>query len=356
MALRLRSVPMVSPSTSIRMFRRMLSRPKHTAEPMEFVRLRKNRASPETRELFSETKILVKDLIMPYFVIGGVNKRESIKSMPGIYRLSIDNLITDIKEAQDLGIRAILLFGIPKKKDLKGSQAYSKKGIVQKVIRAIKKKIKDIVVITDVCLCAYTSRRHCGIVKGKVVDNNETIKVLAKIALSQAEAGADFVAPSAMMDGQVRAIRVALDKNGFNDVGILAYSAKYASNFYGPFREVLDSYPKFGDRKTYQMDFRNSDEALREIEADIKEGADIVMVKPALAYLDIIRRAKEKFNLPLAAYNVSGEYSLVKLGAKQNVINEKEIVLEILTAIKRAGADLIITYHAKEAAVWLKGK
>jgi len=321
---------------------------------MEFVRLRKNRASPKIRELFSETKISVKDLIMPYFVIEGANKKESIKSMPGIYRLSIENLIKDIKETKDLGINAILLFGVPKKKDLRGILSYSKTGIVQRAVKQIKKKIKDIVIITDVCLCAYTSHGHCGIVKGREVDNDETIKVLAKIALSHAEAGANFVAPSAMMDGQVKAIREALDKNGFNDVGILAYSAKYASSFYGPFREALDSAPKFGDRKTYQMDFRNSDEALREIEADIKEGADIVMVKPALAYLDIIWRAKQNFDIPIAAYNVSGEYSLVKVGAKADIINEKEITLEILTAIKRAGADLIITYHAKEVAKWLK--
>ncbi len=336
------------------------------------IRLRRLRENNAIRNLISETHLSVNDLIMPYFVIEGKNKREPIKLMPEIYRLSIDNLIKNIKEVQDLGIKAVLLFGIPHDKDNLGSQAYHKDGIIQRAIRAIKKNIKDIVIITDVCLCAYTSHGHCGIVKeansrwliansqGKKnkshqpeIDNDETIKVLAKIALSHAEAGADFVAPSAMMDGQVRRIREALDENGYQDIGILGYAAKYASNFYGPFREALKSTPQFGDRKTYQMDYRNSDEALREIEQDIKEGADIVMVKPALAYLDIIRRAREKFNLPIAAYNVSGEYSLVKLGAKAGIINEKEITLEILTAIKRAGADLIISYHTKEVASWL---
>lgn len=321
---------------------------------MAFIRLRRFRISPAIRDLVSETKLSVSNFILPYFVIEGRNKKEAINLFPGVYRLSIDNLIKDINEAKSLGIKAILIFGASKKKDARGSSAYSNGGIVQKALREIKKKIKDITVITDVCLCSYTSCGHCGIVKGKQVDNDSTLRILAKVALSHARAGADFVAPSAMMDGQVKIIREALDKNGFNKVGILGYSAKYASNFYGPFREALGSSPKFTDRKAYQMDYRNSDEAMLEIGQDIKEGADIVMVKPALAYLDIIQRAKETFNLPIAAFNVSGEYSLIKEGAKKGIVDERGIILEILTAIKRAGADLIITYHAKEAAKWLK--
>jgi porphobilinogen synthase len=291
---------------------------------------------------------------MPYFVLEGENN-EPINSMPGVFRLSIDNLIKDIEETKNLGIRAVLLFGVCRKKDNSGTQAYSKNGVIQKAIRQIRKNIKDIIIITDVCLCGYTSHGHCGIVrKGYEIDNDETIKVLAKIALSHAQQGADFVAPSAMMDGQVKAIRENLDKNSFSQVGILGYSAKYASGFYEPFREALGSLPTFGDRKSYQMDYRNADEALREIRQDIDEGADMVMVKPALAYLDIIAKAKQNFTVPIVAYNVSGEYSLVKVGARKGIVNEKEIILEILTSIKRAGADLIISYHAKEIARWLK--
>ncbi|MFH1779096.1 MAG: porphobilinogen synthase [Candidatus Omnitrophota bacterium] len=323
---------------------------------MAFIRLKRLRRNNQIRELFSQTQLLAKDLIMPYFVMEGSKKKVPIKSMPGIYRLSVDNLIKDIKEAKSLGIKAILLFGICRKKDEIGSEAYSSDSIVQRAIKAVKKNIEDMVIVTDVCLCGYTSHGHCGVVKNSCIDNDETLKVLSKIALSHAEAGADFVAPSAMMDGQVRTIRETLDRNGFSDTGILAYSAKYASSFYVPFREALGSAPQFGDRKTYQMDYRNSDEALREIEQDIEEGADIIMAKPALAYLDIISKAKQNFNIPIAAYNVSGEYSLVKLGAKAGIINEQEITLEILTAIKRAGADLIITYHAKEVAGWLRNK
>ena len=302
------------------------------------------------------------ELIQPYFVIPGKNKKEAIKYFPGVSRLSIDNLIKDIREAKDLGIKKVLIFGTSQSKDLVGSDAYSVNGIVQQAIRAIKQKIKGISVITDVCLCGYTMHGHCGILRkeNKVLfDRNKTRQALAKIALSHAQAGADFVAPSAMMTGQVGAIRQALDKNGFKKVGILAYSAKYASNFYGPFREALDSSPRFGDRRTYQLDYRKSDQALREIEQDIKEGADIVMVKPALAYLDIIYRVKLKFNIPLAAYNVSGEYAMVKSYIQriknrvQRAEIEKNLVLEILTAIKRAGADLIISYNAKQVARWL---
>ncbi len=329
---------------------------------MPTVRLRRLRRNSAIRGWMSQTQLHPKNIILPYFVVEGKSIKEPIKSMPGIYHFSIDSLLKDIPEAS--GIQSILLFGIPKKKDKIGSQAYRKNGIVQRAIKAIKKEFsakggsacagKDLIVITDVCLCGCTSHGHCGIIKkSKIIDNDATLKVLAKIALSHAEAGADFVAPSAMMDGQVRAIREALDKNGFKDVGILAYSAKYASNFYGPFREALDSTPQFGNRKTYQMDYRNTNEALRQIKQDIDEGADIVMVKPALAYLDIIYRAKEKFNVPIAAYNVSGEYSMIKKASAQDKIKERDLALEVLTSIKRAGADLIISYFGKEVGKWL---
>ncbi|HLD82987.1 MAG TPA: porphobilinogen synthase [Candidatus Omnitrophota bacterium] len=330
---------------------------------MAVIKLRRLRRNSLIRGIVSQTRISASDLVMPYFALRGRNKKETIKSMPGIYRLGIENLVKDVGETRGLGINSALLFGIPVKKDEYAKEAYNEDGVVQKAIKAIRKEIEDIVIITDVCLCGYTSHGHCGIIRGQgamgkgqgyIVDNDKTLKVLAKIALSHAEAGADFVAPSAMMDGQVRAIREALDKNGFQNTGILAYSAKYASNFYGPFREALDSTPEFGDRKTYQMDYRNSDEALREIEEDINEGADIVMVKPSLAYLDIIYRAKEKFNIPLAAYNVSGEYSAIKKLSQGDKVKEKDLALEVLTSIKRAGADIIITYYAKEAVRWLK--
>jgi len=328
---------------------------------MQVARLRRLRQSANLRDWISQTRLSPKDIILPYFVAEGRNVKKEIKSMPGVYHFSIDNLLRDISEAK--GIRSILLFGIPKTKDGIGSQAYRDDGIVQKAIKAIKREFsakggfasgeKNLIVITDVCLCGYTTHGHCGIVKGDKIVNDETIKVLAKTALSHTQAGADIVAPSAMMDGQVRAIREMLDKDGFDDTGILAYSAKYASSFYGPFREVLDSTPQFGDRKSYQMDYRNSDEALREIKQDIDEGADIVMVKPALAYLDIIYRAKQKFNVPIAAYNVSGEYSMIKKLSDGDKIREEELVLEVLASIKRAGADLIISYFGKEVIRWL---
>lgn len=319
---------------------------------MQVARLRRLRQSANLRDWISQVRLSPKDIILPYFVVEGRNVKKEIKSMPGVYHFSIDNLIKDISGAR--GIKSILLFGIPKTKDEIGSQAHRDDSIVQKAIRAIKKKFKKLIVITDVCLCGYTIHGHCGIVKGKEIVNDETIKVLAKIALSHAQAGADLVAPSAMMDGQVRAIREMLDKNGFGDTGILAYSAKYASSFYGPFREALDSAPQFGDRKSYQMDYRNSNEALREIGQDIDEGADIIMIKPALAYLDIIYRAKQKCNVPIVAYNVSGEYSMIKKLAGGDKIREKELVLEVLTSIKRAGADLIISYFGKEVLRWLE--
>ena len=318
-------------------------------------RLRKN---PALRNMVSETNLRPKDFILPYFVVGGIKKKEPIASMPGIYRFSTENLLKDIEKTK--GVRSILLFGIPESKNETGSQAYRKDGVVQKMVVAVKKEFPNLVVITDVCLCGYTGHGHCGILKNqkpgpenRKINSERTLETLAKIALSHAEAGADLVAPSAMMDGQVAAIREALDRNGFGGVGILAYSAKYASNFYGPFRDALDSAPAFGDRKAYQLDFRNAREALREVEQDIREGADIVMVKPALAYLDIIYRVKEKFDVPVAAYSVSGEYAMLKRAANENGVSEKNLALEALTAIKRAGADFIITYYARDLLRWL---
>ncbi len=327
---------------------------------MPAVKLRRLRKTKIVRDWISQTKFNARDFIMPYFICEGKNKKEPIESMPGVWRLSLDRALEDLKKTK--GIKAILLFGVPARRDVVGSFAYKKNGIIQKAVRAIKQRYKDLIVITDVCLCGYTSHGHCGLLSEPkankrqevIIDNDDTLKILTKIALSHADAGADFVAPSAMMDGQVRAIREAFDNKGFKEVGIMAYSAKYASHFYRPFREALDSVPQFGDRKSYQMDFRNSDEALREIKQDIDEGADIVMVKPALAYLDIIYRAKQKFNIPIAAYNVSGEYSMIKKASEGNKAEEKELCQEVLTSIKRAGADLIITYWAKDLIKWLK--
>jgi porphobilinogen synthase len=320
---------------------------------MPAVRLRRLRTNKAIRDWVSQTRLSPRDIILPYFVVEGKDVKRPIKSMPGVYHLSIDNLLKDIAQAKRQGTCSILLFGIPKSKDRQGSQAHKKNGIVQKAIKAIKNKFKDLIVITDVCLCGYTTHGHCGVVKGKKIDNDASLKLLAKIALSHARAGSDLVAPSAMMDGQVKALRTALDKNNFKDTGILAYSAKYTSSFYGPFREALDSRPQFGDRKSYQMDYRNLNQALREIKQDINEGADIVMIKPALAYLDIILRAKEKFNIPIAAYNVSGEYSMIRRANGSDKIKQRDLALEVLTAIKRAGADLIISYFGKEAGKWL---
>lgn len=318
---------------------------------MSSTALRRLRRNSLIRDWVGETELHPKNIILPYFVVEGKGVKEPIKSMPGVHHLSIDNLIKDLRSVHL--IHSVLLFGISKKKDKSGSGAYNKEGITQKAVRAIKKEFKDLIVISDVCLCGFTANGHCGIIKDGRIDNDASIKALAKIALSHAEAGADFVAPSAMMDGQVKAIRQALNKKGFKDTGILAYSAKYASNFYGPFREALDSAPQFGDRKSYQMDFRNVNEALREIEADIKEGADIIMVKPALAYLDIIYRVKQKFNIPIAAYNVSGEYTMLhKLAANKEEL--RKLTLEVLTSIKRAGADFIITYFGRESVAELQ--
>ncbi len=322
------------------------------------VRLRRLRQNSLLREMAQETHISVKDLIYPLFVVEGYGIKKEVPSMPQVYNLSIDKLIEECKEVEGLGIPAIILFGIPEKKDEVGSSGYSPDGIIQKAVRRIKEEKINIIVITDVCFCEYTSHGHCGIVvEGKYgydVDNDLTLEILAKQAVSHVKAGADIVAPSDMMDGRVFAIRKALDDEGYKLTPILAYSAKFASAFYGPFREAAQSAPSFGDRKSYQMDPANGREALREIELDIKEGADIIMVKPALAYLDIVSKAKERFGLPVACYNVSGEYSMIKAASSLGYIDEKKIVLEILLSMKRAGADLILTYFAKDVAKYLK--
>lgn len=313
-------------------------------------RLRRLRHSSVLREMFSETHLSKNDLIYPLFVTYGTKVKNEISSMPGINQFSNDLLIKECEEVVNLGIPAIILFGIPELKDEFGSGAYDENGIVQTAIRNIKKEFPDLLVVTDVCLCEYTSHGHCGVVKDGKVLNDRTLELLCREALSHANTGADIIAPSDMMDGRVGAIRDILDDSGFDNIPILAYSAKYSSGFYGPFREAAESTPQFGDRKTYQMDIRNSDEAIREISLDIEEGADIIMVKPALSYLDIIRRAKDTFNIPIAAYNVSGEYSMVKSAAQRGWIDGERIMLEILYSIKRAGADVILTYFAKEAA------
>ena len=313
-------------------------------------RLRRLRKSANLRDMFRETALSKSDFIFPLFVAEGANVRREIGSMPNIFQLSIDNVLRECDELSALGINAVLLFGIPDFKDEAGSSGYHAEGIVQKATREIKKNFPEMLVVTDVCLCEYTSHGHCGIVENERVQNDATLELLAKQALTHAESGADIIAPSDMMDGRVGAIRAILDANGFAETPIMAYSAKYSSAFYGPFREAADSAPQFGDRKSYQMDYGNSDEAMREIALDIQEGADIVMVKPALAYLDIIRRAKNNFNLPVAAYNVSGEYSMIKAAAERGWVDGEKVMLETLTAIKRAGADVIITYFAKEAA------
>ncbi|RZN67685.1 MAG: porphobilinogen synthase [Candidatus Methanolliviera hydrocarbonicum] len=298
--------------------------------------------------LIEETSFKKEDLIYPIFVDENIEGRREIKSMPGQYRFSIKDAGVEALEVRELGIRSVILFGIPSRKDEIGSEAYNKEGVIQRAIREIKREVGDITVIGDVCLCEYTSHGHCGLIKNKRVLNDETLEILGKISKTYAESGADVVAPSGMMDGMVGHIRETLDVSGYEDVAIMSYSAKYNSNFYGPFRDAAESGYKFGDRSTYQMNYKNSDEAMREIRLDIAEGADIVMVKPALPYLDIIYRAKKEFNFPLAAYNVSGEYSMVKYSS--SVLDEDKIIEEILLSIKRAGADLIISYHAKDFA------
>ncbi len=313
-------------------------------------RLRRLRLNQNIRDLIKETEINLNDLIYPMFIIPGNKKSEEIESMPGIFRHSIDNALKEISEIVELGIKAILLFGIPEKKDDIATGAYSKKGIIQNAVKSIKKEFKDLIVITDLCLCEYTDHGHCGVIHDGYVDNDETLELLSLTALSHAEAGADIIAPSDMMDGRVAKIREVLDDNEFLNIIIMSYSAKYASAFYGPFRDAAKSAPRFGDRKSYQMNPPNIREAIREIEQDIEEGADIIMVKPALSYLDVISAVREEFNHPLAAYNVSGEYSMVKAASKMGWIDEQKIVLEMLTSIKRAGADIIITYFAKQIA------
>ena len=297
-----------------------------------------------------ETTLSVDDLILPLFITFGKGKKIAIKSMPGHYQLSVDNLAKEIKEIKSLGIPAVILFGIPEHKDEVGSEAYNPKGIIQKVVKAIKDKAPELMVITDVCMCEYTSHGHCGVIKHGDVDNDATLELLAKEALSHVKAGADMVAPSDMMDGRVGAIRKILDENNFSHTPIMSYAAKYASAFYGPFRDAAESIPQFGDRRSYQMDPSNSDEAIREVRLDIEEGADIVMVKPALPYLDIIRRIKDEFRYPVAAYNVSGEFSMIKAANQLGWMDGEKAMMESLISIKRAGADLILTYFAKEAA------
>ncbi len=324
-----------------------------TQRPESIVRLRRLRRTAVLRDLVRETRLDPRQFIYPLFVRTGRRVREPIPSMPGQFRLSVDELVTEVESARALGIGAVLLFGLPDAKDAFGSGAYAEEGIVQGAVRALRAAQPDLVVMTDVCLCEYTAHGHCGVLRDDEVDNDATLELLAKTAVSQAAAGADIVAPSAMMDGQVGAIRRALDEASLPQVAIMAYSAKHASAFYGPFRDAAGSAPQFGDRRGYQMDPANAREAGREIALDIAEGADIVMVKPALAYLDVIARARASVPVPLAAYNVSGEYAMVKAAAQQGWLDERRTVTEILTAIARAGADLVITYHAKEAATWL---
>ena len=316
-------------------------------------RLRKNETF---RRMIRETKLSGDDFIYPLFVIHGRKVRNEIRSMPGIAQLSVDLAVKEAEEAFNLGIPAVILFGIPKKKDPRGSEAYARSGIIQQAIRAIKHRLPELVVITDICLCEYTSHGHCGVVIKDQVDNDATLDLLAKMSLSHAEAGADMVAPSDMMDGRVKVIREILDQNAFENTPIMSYAAKHASGFYGPFREAAESTPQFGDRRSYQMDPANAREALREAGLDIQEGADIIMVKPALSYLDIIRAVRDEFNIPIGAYNVSGEYSMIKAAAQQGWLDEERVMMEVLTSIKRAGADLILTYFAKEAAKVLQRK
>lgn len=318
-------------------------------------RPRRFRRTENLRRMIRETVLTVDNLIYPLFVMPGKDIKNPVRSMPGVFQFSVDQLLEELKSVVRLKIPGIILFGLPQEKDERGSEAHSQTGVVQEAVRAIKDKYPELVVITDVCLCEYTSHGHCGILHGQEVDNDSTLDVLAKVAVSHARAGADIVAPSDMMDGRVGAIRHALDESGFDQVAIMAYSAKYCSAFYGPFRDAADSAPQFGDRRSYQMDMANTDEALREVDLDIDEGADMVMVKPALAYLDVIYRVKTEFERPVAAYNVSGEYSMIKAAAAQGWLDEKRVMMETLMAIRRAGASLILTYFAKDAAEILQG-
>jgi len=323
-------------------------------EPTLFKRNRRLRTSPQIRSLFQETSLQIEDLIYPMFVVEGENIKNEVKSMPNIYQLSLDQLESEIKQIHSLGIRAVLLFGIPKHKDSYGSEAYATDGIIQQAIKLIKQIVPDMLVIADNCLCEYTSHGHCGVMVDGKIENDQSIELMGKTAVTQAEAGADIIAPSSMLDGKVAKIRTMLDEAGYEYVPIMSYAVKFASSFYGPFRDAANSTPEYGDRKTYQMDLPNRKEALREAIADINEGADCIIVKPALSYLDIVREVSETTKLPILTYNVSGEYSMVKAASAKGWINEKEIVLEKLLAMKRAGAQRIITYHAKDVAKWLE--
>lgn len=317
-------------------------------------RPRRLRRSERLRGLVRETRLTTAGLIYPMFVCPGTNVRKEVSSMPGVYQQSADKIVEESREVEALGIPGVILFGLPESKDARGTSSTSAQGVVQKAIEAIRKANLKLLVITDVCLCEYTDHGHCGVIENGDVANDATLPILAAQALSHARAGADIVAPSDMMDGRVGAIRDALDEHKFQDIAILAYAAKYCSGFYGPFREAADSAPQFGDRRSYQMDPSNAREALKEVAMDIEEGADMVMVKPALPYLDVIRRVREAFDVPVGAYSVSGEYAMVKAAAQKGWLDEKRVTLEILTGIQRAGADIILTYHAKDAARWLK--
>ncbi len=315
-----------------------------------FQRLRRTRMTPTLRSMVRETELSKNDFIYPLFVVHGKNFKKEISSMPGVYQMSVDEIVRECAAVKTLGIPAVILFGIPEHKDEVGSEAYAENGIIQVAVRAIKKEVPELCVITDVCLCEYTSHGHCGIIQGDEIVNDASIELLAKEALSHAQAGADLIAPSDMFDGRIKAIRQILDANSFHNIPIMSYAAKYASGFYGPFREAAESTPKFGDRRSHQMDPANSNEAIREVQVDIEEGADIVMVKPALPYLDIIRRVKDTFQMPTAAYNVSGEYAMVKAAGLKGWIDDERVMMEMLLSIKRAGADMILTYFAKDAA------
>ncbi len=321
-------------------------------------RPRRLRSSPGLRNLIRETNLSARDFVLPLFVSEKIEKRQAIESMPGVFQFSPDGIVEEARRAQDLGLQAILLFGVPREKDEQASGAYAENGVVQKTLRAIKSKCPEVVAITDVCLCQYMSHGHCGVAR---IDgdhfhvlNDETVDLLVKTALSHAQAGADMVAPSDMMDGRIGAIREALDANGFDQTGIMSYAAKFASVFYGPFREAAESPPRFGDRRSYQMDCANAEEALREVALDVEEGADILMIKPALPYIDILWRVRERFAKPTAVYHVSGEYAMVKAAAEKGFLDERAAVLEIMTSLKRAGADIIITYWARELAEWVR--
>ena len=321
-------------------------------------RPRRLRRSPALRNLVRETNLTAHDFVLPLFVSDKIDKRRAIESMPGVFQFTVDEVVDQARAAQDAGLQAVLLFGIPDKKDEKASGAYAENGVVQKALRAIKKKCPEVVAMTDVCLCEYMSHGHCGVTRidGEHfhVLNDASVELLVKTSVSHAQAGADMVAPSDMMDGRIGAIREALDANGFTDTGIMSYAAKFASVFYGPFRDAAESPPQFGDRRSYQIDTANADEALREVALDIDEGADIIMIKPALPYIDILWRARDKFRKPTAVYHVSGEFAMIKAAAEKGIVDERAAVMEIMTSLKRAGADIIVTYWARELAEWLR--